>query len=96
MMKKVNEICGNVRVQWLVGIAVNLIFAILTLTLLSGCATGTPEMVQGIPAENAFGMSGFQPFWDYPCPAPSTLVVHGQTEPTLSKKYIENLCEYYK
>ena len=63
--------------------------------ILSGCAPGAPEMVQGTPAENAFGMSGFQPFWDYPCPAPSTLVIHGQTEPTLSKKYIENLCEYY-
>ena len=62
--------------------------------LLSGCAPGAPEMVHGIPAENAFGLSGFQPFWDYPCPA-STLVIHGQTEPTLPKKYIENLCEYY-
>ena len=99
-MKTIERICGNVLVQWLVGIAVNLIAAILTLALLSGCAPGTPEMVQGIPVENAVEYSGGLPtggqtFWDYPCPG-STLVIHDQTEPTMSKKYIENLCEYYK
>ena len=74
-MKKVNEICGNVRVQWLVGIAVNLIFAILTLTLLSGCATGTPETPKRwAPHDNDPGLHLF-----YMSPISQDMVIDAQT-----------------